>query len=235
MQAQAIAYIGFAGSLNVGEVDLPIAICKESILLGGNYQCVFGRMINIGENVAKSETGGWTDFNQDSCVANPGTVESLVGSGNPEVITYGKGMAIYREGGGMQSAFNNLRESWEDATNQNELWNRTLPVVSCPDDGCGEMVGAVNVNIVWITGAEDDPSYSDAPSEMGDWSYQDPNGETRWNVFVANFALEDNDGGPAPYKKESIYFVPDCVDHVPKGGTGEENVGVLAKVPVLVD
>ena len=54
-------------------------------------------------------------------------------------------------------------------------------------------------------------------------------------MFVASFALEDINGDPAPYKKETIYFVPDCSPHVPTGGTGGENFGVLAKVPVLVD
>jgi len=83
MQAQAIAHIGFAGSLNVGEADLPIAICKESLLLSGFYQCTYGRMINIGESVVNAETGGWTDFNQDGPCggANADTVEGLACGG----------------------------------------------------------------------------------------------------------------------------------------------------------
>lgn len=239
MQARAVAHIGFAGSLNVGEADLPIAICKESLLLFGFYQCNFGRMINIGENVANSETGGWTDFSQDGPCggANADTVESLACSnGNPEVIIYGEDIAT--DGGEIQSAFNALRTCWENSTNQNQPWNLTLPVVTCSGNNigtCEELAGAVNINIVWITGANDDPSYSDAPTAMGDWSYQDPDGEVRWQAFVANFALEDINGDPAPYKKKTIYFLPDCNPHVPTGGTGGENFGVLAKVPVLVD
>ena len=245
MRAEAVAYIGFAGSLNVGEVDLPIAICKESLLTDGNYQCEKGRMINIGENVANSETGGWTDFNQDGCGANAVTVGSLVsGDGNPEVIMYGEDMAT--DGGGIQGAFDLLRNRWIDETNQDQPWNLTLPVVTCTGNnvgGCREVVGAVNIDIVWITGAEDDLLYVDAPMDMYNpntmmpWSGQGLGGEERWQSFVATFNLVDiNDEEEfVPYQRETIYFVPDCNSHVPTGGTGGENFGVLAKVPVLVD
>ena len=63
-QAQAIAYIGFAGTLLPFDVDQPIAICEESILNGsGEYDCSIGRMINSGQNIDSNETGGWTNFN----------------------------------------------------------------------------------------------------------------------------------------------------------------------------
>jgi hypothetical protein len=240
MQAEAIAYIGFAGTLDVGEADQPIVICEESLLLNGAYQCNIGRMINSGQNVASSETGGWSDFNQDSpCQGgtNANAVKGLVcGSGNPEVLRYGEDMAT--NGGQIQSAFNSLRTCWENTTNQNQLWNLTLPVVTCPGNNvgtCQEFVGAVNVNVVWITGAGEDPSYLDAPRAMESWSSADPDGQARWNDFVTYFNLQNVDGSPAPYVKKSIYFLPDCTPHVPSGGNGGANFGVLAKVPVLVN
>jgi hypothetical protein len=41
------------------------------------------------------------------------------------------------------------------------------------------------------------------------------------------------DGSFAPYQKKSIYFVPDCHHQTPRGRTGGENFGILAKIPVL--
>lgn len=242
-QAEAIAYIGFAGTLQPNEVDQPIAICKESLQLGDEYQCSIGRMINSGQNVANSETGGWSDFNQENpCQGgtNANEVKGLVcGGGNPEVIEYGK--AIATNGGEIQSAFNNLITCWKNTTNKENVWDLTLPVVTCPGNNvgtCEEMVGAVNINIIWITEAGDDPSYAKAPQKMttenGVWSSSDPDGKVRWDSFVAYFNLQNVDGGPAPYAKKSIYFLPDCEPHIPTGLTGGENFGVLAKIPVLV-
>lgn len=239
-QAEAIAYIGFAGTLQPNEVDQPIAICKESLRLGDEYQCSIGRMINSGPDITTSETGGWTNFNQDDpCQGgtNANEVKELVcGGGNPEVIEYGKDMAT--NGGEIKSAFNNLIACWENVTNKENVWNLTLPVVTCPGNNvgtCEEMVGAVNINIIWITDKED---YKDAPKKMttenGVWSSDDPVGETRWASFVAYFNLQNVDGSPAPYAKKSIYFLPDCEPHIPAGLTGGENFGVLAKIPVLV-
>jgi hypothetical protein len=31
-----------------------------------------------------------------------------------------------------------------------------------------------------------------------------------------------------------MYFKPNCDPHIPMGGTGGENFGILAKIPVLV-
>jgi hypothetical protein len=101
------------------------------------------------------------------------------------------------------------------------------------------VVGAVTVNIVWITPYEDDPSYSEAPWQMENprtgttWSSNNSNGQVRWNSFVQNFNLKNVDGSPAPYQKRGIYFLPDCDTHQPKGRTGGENFGIMAKIPVL--
>jgi hypothetical protein len=148
-------------------------------------------------------------------------------------------------GGEIQSAFNQLIQCWAAATGKTQPWNVTLPVITCPSNNigtCEEVRGAVNLNIIWITEAGEDPSYSNAPSQMagvgefGSWSSSDPDGQTRWNSFVLHFNLQNvPDGAPAPYVKKSIYFLPDCTPHEPAGGSGGDNFGVLARIPVLVE
>jgi Flp pilus assembly protein TadG len=248
LSADAVAYIGFAGTLLPYDVDQPIAICEESILNDGDeYTCTVGRMINSGQNVATHETGGWTSFSQDdACTGgtNAQEVKDLVcGDGNPEPIMLGKAMAT--NGGDIQSAFNQLIQCWEAATGKTQPWNVTLPVISCPSNNvgtCEELQGAVNLNIIWITEAGEDPSYSNVPTQMAgvgdilDWSPDIPDGQERWADFAQHFNLQNvPDGASAPYVKKSIYFLPDCTPHEPAGVSGGHDFGVLAEIPVLVE
>jgi hypothetical protein len=197
-------------------------------------------MINSGQNVESSETGGWTSFSQDDpCTGgtNAQEVRNLVcGDGNPVGILLGQPMAT--NGGDIQSAFNDLYQCWVNNTSgRTKLWNLSLPVVDCPGNNvgtCEEVKGAVNLNIVWITGAGEDPGYNDAPTQMEGWSNDNPDGAARWNDFVTHFSLQNVDGTPAPYAKKSIYFLPDCTVHEPKGGSGGENFGIPARIPKLV-
>ncbi len=240
--ADATAYIGFAGTLPAYQVDQPIAICEDSILDDNDtYTCNVGRMINSGQDNATNETGGWTSFNQDDDACNGGTnaqeVRSLVcAEGNPATILLGKDMAT--SGGDIQSAFNDLIQCWADNTTKERLWPLVLPVVDCGDQNnvgtCQVVKGAVEVNIVWITGAGEDPGYNDAPTKMELWSNSDPDGAVRWDSFVGYFSLENADGTSAPYAKKSIYFLPSCTHHPPMGTSGGENFGILATIPVLV-
>ena len=248
LTADAVAYIGFAGTLGPGDVDQPIAICREALLQTGEYSCSIGRMINSGQNVESHETGGWTSFSQDDPCAggtNALEVRNLVcSSGNTAMVYLGQPIAT--SGGEIQSAFNQLIQCWETETARVRPWNLTLPVVTCPGNNvgtCEELVGAVNVNIVWITEAGEDPSYSNVPYEMagidgqtGAWSSNgEPDGQVRWSSFATHFNLQNVDGSSAPYQKKSIYFLPDCTPHEPAGQTGGENFGVLAEIPVLVE
>lgn len=240
LQAEAVAYIGYAGKFNPGEIDQPIAICMESIIQpGGAFECNIGRMINSGGNVETSNTGGWTDFNQDNPCSggtNANAVKNAVCSGgNPDEIYGGEDIAT--SGGEIQSAFNQLISCWEAETGKEVPWEIKLVVVTCPGNNvgtCEQVVGAVTVNIVWITGAGNDPGYNDAPTVMGDWSSADPDGQARWNSFVDYFDLQNVDGSPAPYDKKSIYFKPDCDLHIMDSTSGGGNFGVLATIPVLV-
>jgi len=215
--AEAIAYIGFAGTLGPGDADQPIAICQESILQNGAYSCSIGRMINSGSNVASSETGGWTSFSQnDPCTGgtNAQEVTSLVCSGgNPGMITLGDPIAT--NGGEIQSSFTALRNCWINTTGQISSWNLTLPVVTCPGNNvgtCEEVVGAVNINIVWITGPGADPNYTDAPMQMDSWDGSGIGdldgdgltGDDRWASFTAYFHLQNVDVTGAPYQKKAI-------------------------------
>jgi hypothetical protein len=201
-------------------------------------------MITGNQNVAGQESGGWTDFNQDSpCLTgtNAETVRSLIcNAGNPDSIILGQPVAM--NAGYIQNAHGLLRGCWQSFTGETQPWTLTLPVIECPGnsiDSCAGVVGAVTVNIVWITPYEDDPSYSEAPWQMENprtgttWSSNNSNGQVRWNSFVQNFNLKNVDGSPAPYQKRGIYFLPDCDTHQPKGRTGGENFGIMAKIPVL--
>jgi hypothetical protein len=241
--AEAIAYLGYAGTLGPAEVSQPLGICKGSLILDEKYSCTTGRMMTLGELVAGQETGGWTDFSQGPDVQGPNPLEvaSLVTRGeNPDPIILGLPMAM--SGGDIPAAFALLRDRWIDVTGKDDPWRVTLPVVECQGnalDSSASMIGAVRINILWITGPDDDPSYSDAPWVMENprtgstWSSNHPNGQVRWDSFVQHFNLRTVDGSPAPYQKKSVFFLPDCDYHEPAGRTGGENFGVLAKIPVL--
>jgi Flp pilus assembly protein TadG len=236
---EAIAYIGYAGPLAPGDVDQPIAICEDSIKQDDKLTCNIGRFINSGSSVTTHETGGWTSFNQtDPCTGgtNASEMKTLVcGSGNPLSVMYNRLMAT--TGGQDNSVFMKLYDCWKATTGQANLWEMTLPVITCPGNNvgtCENFVGAVKIKVVWINNLND-PSYSKAPTQMEDWSSNDPDGQVRWNSFVQHFNLVNTDGSPAPYAEKSIYFLPDCEEKQPPiGATGGENFGILARYPALV-
>ena len=239
LSTDAIAYIGFAGTLAPLEVDQPIAICSQSILFDGKYSCTVGRMINSGKLVAAHETAGWTDYNQvNPCHGgtNASDVRSLVcGEGNPEPIILLSPVAT--NGGEIASAFKKFSDCWASKTGKTKPWKLTLLVIDCPDNNvgpCERVAGVVTLDIVWITGVGEDPKYDEAPVQMDKWSSPDPDGKARWTSFAKNFGLKNLDNTPAPYEKKSIYFLPDCNPHIPTGRSGGKNFGVLAKIPVLV-
>ncbi len=239
LSADAIAYIGFAGTLAPLEVDQPIAICSQSILSNGKYSCTIGRMINSGKVMAKHETAGWTDYNQvNPCLGgtNANDVRSLVcGEGNSGPIILGASVAT--NGGEISSAFKKFTDCWAAKTGKTKPWKLTLIVIDCPDNNvgpCEKVTGVVTVDIVWITGVGEDPKYNEAPVQMGQWSSNDPDGKVRWDSFAKYFRLKNVDNTLAPYEKKSIYFLPDCSPHIPTGRSGGDNYGILAKIPVLV-
>lgn len=250
---EAVAYIGFAGTLTPWEVDYPIALCENSLLNGGKYECNIGRM--LGDSTV-GQTGMWTDFNQ---VGNPcqggvdskGVTEIICGPketgkpscncgyGNSKPIVFGKRIATTE---GVLDDIDKLRDCWIGLTGMKSLLQMTLPVVRCGTEDsptCQQVVGAVVVNVVWITEIGEDPHYTNAPKDMGDWTSKNtdgtyPPGDKRWESFVTYFNLRLNNGTPTPYAKKTVYFLPDCTPHEPSGVSGGKNFGILAKIPVLV-
>ena len=244
--ATAVGYIGFAGSFEKYELEQPIAICYESVTsidANGNvvFDCNNGRMINSGTDPTTSNSGGWTDFDQSGdCtgVNKTGLIDVMTCdafSGNLDNIVGG---TLETGGGQVQTVYDTFSDCWVLKTGKVIPWEIKLPVVMCPGNNvgnCSEFVGGIVVEIVWITGGGEDPSYNNAPTQMDNWSSSDPDGTIRWASFVNHFGLKNVDGSDAKYAKKSIYFKPSCDATIPSGGTGGANLGVLARIPVLVD
>jgi Flp pilus assembly protein TadG len=248
VSAEAVAYIGFAGKLNPEEVDQPIAVCRQSIVdAADNYTCNTGRMSNSGSNAETHNTSAWTNFSQPCDTASSSSVRPLVcAEGNPRPLIFGIGAGT--TGGEEATSHKDLRDCFGPAT-RTTPWNMTLPVIDCPGNNpsnCATVLGAVNVDIVWISdndasgdesklATEDFPPSSMGPTVFGTWTC--PSGYTRvqcWDNFVQFFHLKNVDGIDATYARRSIYFLPSCDVHEPTGLSGGQNYGILAKIPVLV-
>ena len=241
LNAEAIAYIGFAGKLQPMEVDQPIGICKQAVEDQlGNYTCNTGRMLNSGANNATRNTAGWTNFSQPCETANANEMKSLICSqGNPYTISFGEGIGAT---GGVQNVTLAALRDCFGPTTRTEPWNMTLPVIDCPGNNvsnCATVVGAVNIDIVWISDKDDLEKDDFPPASMGDWSCPaatcGSDRECCWNDFVTHFNLKNVDDLTATYAKKSIYFLPDCTPHEPTGSSGGQNFGIQAKTPVLVN
>ncbi|MCG6657307.1 hypothetical protein HOP52_05910 [Halomonas campisalis] len=248
VSARSVAYIGFAGKLNPEDVDQPIALCESALRDpdSGNYSCDVGRFIPDGD-----KTGGWTNFeHDDSGATDANELRDLIcGEGNENEMYYGEDIAT--NNGQVQSAFTALYDCWVDATEREITWTLTLPVIDCSDgiSPSNTLVGAVTVHIVWMINHNQPLSQIDqyAPQQMslapdsedaewpGDWTNDSSSGTTRWESFVQRFSLKNQNDEDADWRRQSIYFLPSCDYHEPKGQTGGENFGILARIPVLVD
>jgi hypothetical protein len=242
LNANAVAYIGFAGSVPPFTVDQPIALCEQFLKVDDHYSCNVGRMIS--EN---DETGGWTNFVQpqeigDNCgQTNPGSLNPLLCAGNPTELVFNK--LIGTNNGMIETVFDNFKDDcWnKDEDPRTTPLNATLPVVDCLSGDlsqpCEEkVIAVVNVDIIWVQRKEKDP----APRKMqnGEDSYWECDaGWTDaqcWSDFVTEFGLKDSNGDPAELTKNAIYFLPNCDVHKPVGTSGGQNFGILAEIPVLV-
>lgn len=202
--AEAVAYIGFAGTLGPGEVDAPIAICKQKLLEIGNgkFNCTEGSFINDAAGGQDEETGLWTSFEQhldpedpygeplgDPCSGgtNASEVKPLVNDGvcndggddggaNSGMLWYGKPMET--NNGQIDAAFNIFYNCWADKTGKITPLAMRLPVVDCTGDPttCAPLVGSVGVLVIWVT---QKPNYKDLPSHM---EVHDGVNNTIWDV-----------------------------------------------------
>lgn len=245
--ATAIAYIGFAGDLAPGDVDQPIAICRESILdADGAFTCGVGRMLNSGGNPLGHQTGGWTNFSQPCQTASDSSVRPLIcASGNLSTLSMGQGMGTVN--GTQGNIYSDLYDCWKNNAAldtdgdkwPDKFWPLTLPVVTCPDNNignCSILVGAVEVNVVWMT-KQDKNQFREVPMKMENWTCPAGyTGQQCWTDFADHFNLEDVlNKSSAAYEDKTIYFLPDCTIHEPTGQSGGDNFGFLSKYPVLVD
>jgi Flp pilus assembly protein TadG len=265
LQAEAVGYIGFAGTLFPEDVDQPIAICRQAITdADGNYSCNTGRMIDSGGGTTHN-TAAWSNFSQPCQTASAQSVRPLICSGgNPDTLFYGNGMGTT---GGMQdNVYRDLRDCWLNDPDLAkdwrgypiEVWPLRLPVIDCPGNNpgpCSQLVGVVEVSVVFVKESGADPQWTDIPLQMEGWECslwvaagrpENINALTStqrqqcWSEFGTEFNLQTANGTsvgtltPSDLQK-TMFFLPSCEAHEPAGNTGGQNFGVLARVPVLVD
>jgi len=197
--ADAIAWLGYASYIAKGDVDLPLALCVDSIEEDGtpNVDCTIGRRINSGNNEESSNTGGWTSFEQDGdkCIsANKTTVASAFKCVDPNdpnnsnnyenpYIEFGHPMAAI--GGQTSPVYADIIDCWK-TMHGSQMWPVVVPLVICEGKNvgtCPVVVGVAEVDIVFMSGANEGSAKPDtAPFSMSkddddcddcDWNYTD--------------------------------------------------------------
>ena len=249
-----MAYRGFVDSIPPDTIDVPIAICMESITDdGGAYNCNIGRMFN-----QDIETAAWTDYNQDeepvcSAPKKSDIDDAICSEESPQI----DGELISTTNGVVDDTFKKLIDCWETNTNKTEAWKVIMPVVECGDSkpNCKEVVGAVELYILLIVrnaytqGAnayDEVPASFEAippPNDIPAWSAEGKVGLDRWKSFVDQFGLQDVETGSPEtdeeyesfYKLKTIYFLPSCEEVELSGTSGGLPFNVFSDIPVLVD
>ena len=203
LEAEAIAYIGFAGKLEPDKLDKPIAICQQAIKdeITEEYSCNKGRMINSGSECASHNSAGWTNFSQSPCeTANANSLKEIIDpnccdcSSSP-MLDYYEGIGT--TGGEVEVAFDRFYNCWKqgkvalDPNNPDALtnidsdedgwpdypWRLRLPVVDCPGNNvgnCSTLLGTVTIDVVWIT-RTDKNQFNEVPLKMNYWVSDDVN------------------------------------------------------------
>ena len=252
LKTEAVAYIGFEGTMPPKGFDQPIAICYESIK---EDWCNIGRMINSGNDPSTSNTAAWTNFmqpcdNSGGNTANGPTVNPLIcANGNPNAVTFMIGMGTTN--GMDNNVMANMKTCWwNKSAHGTKAWPITLPIVSCPDNSisnCAIVLGAVRVNVLWINDNNDRLEDSGVPNSFypttiagisgyGAWTSPDSaRAIPSWDSFTSHFHLRNQTGASAEYGNKAIYFLPECEILDRAGTTGGVFSNVLAKYPVLVN
>jgi Flp pilus assembly protein TadG len=189
MGAEAIAYIGFAGTTEPGQVDQPIALCSRSIIdTGGEFTCSRARMLNSSGG-ADGNTAAWTNFTQDPCAtASASSVRPYSGCPHDVVpgLTFGMGMGT--TGGTIDNALREVEDCWNSLgldTNGDGLpdqgWELTLPVINCSGNNpgnCETLLGVVDVEVLWVKRNNGFNDLGDIPLDMTS-NFSDP--PTSWS------------------------------------------------------
>ena len=179
VSAEAVGYIGFAGTINPKELDLPLALCEDSILVDNKYSCNIGRMINSGSDDGTNDTGRWTNFasgpddDPTSCEpqadidhvdnADFTAMEGKMCEGelNTDPIYGGEELSTDN---GEKTVLAMIYYCFDTKYNKNTPWEVTLPVIDCSSNpGCAIVKGAVTVTIIWVIDSKD---YAEAPIAM---------------------------------------------------------------------
>lgn len=284
VRSKAVAYLGFPGGFQPGEIDMPIVICKESIAGWGDddLSCGIARLIHSGQASGNLDfnSGAWTNYSSGcelsfSAGNNPGGLQYILSDmtgeckvPNPTAISG----SVSTGGGQTNVGFSEVGDCLKfpafvsgNEDPRTEPWNITILVVDCEGSnnpsGCLSVVGAVNIDIVLITGtfpSAEGQKYQDVPYEMQDPRKGDDNkgpfkqeaysdidfndGRERWKAFVDHFDLKvinQSTGEKVPahdnYYQKTIYAVPSCTKVEKKGISGGPNFGTLAEVPVIVN
>jgi hypothetical protein len=237
--AEAVAYIGFAGTLGEDEVGSPIAICMQALRQANNsYDCTFGRFINDAAGGQDEETGMWTSLEQflgdngepegwevgeDACdnfpggAANTPEVRPLIqGCGedgvNDNFLYLGMGLQV--NNGQISSAFQDFYECYQNATDEPsdpQYLTMTLPVIDCVDDPttCAPLVGAIEVYVIHVTW---NPDYGNMPTSKPEITATD-NPDPEGNPVVVVYEAWAPPDVPEGTENPEEYIWNDFADH----------------------
>lgn len=187
--ATAVAYVGFAGDIGDGEIDIPVALCEEFIETGsGGYACGQPVMYENGE------TAMWTNLlqsdppNPDSCPTTyTGAITDAISDGNSGTLALGGALGVLN--GINDAAFKALHDKWvpisTTADGDRRAISATFPVVSCIDDvsgleenTCAVLTHAVEVKVLWLNDQENvKAAAKDTPNEYYDYHVDDEGNE----------------------------------------------------------
>ena len=122
------------------------------------------------------------------------------------------------------------------------------------DNLCDHCEKEVGINQVWVKESSADPHWTDIPLQVAGWecsswdtagrpnniNFTDSDGrQDCWKEFAGEFNLRTADGtsvGNLTHSQvqKTIFFLPSIEYHEPRGTTGGENFGIMARIPVLV-
>ena len=263
MAAHAVAWIGFAATVPPGDIDMPIAICKQALQdASGNYNCHVGRFINSAGG-GTGNTGAWTNFTQtlpdgtgDCQQTSANDVKGYVNGTDPiPGATFGASLGTTN--GNDAVLISLLYDRWKPGSAwPTQPYHMRLLIIDCegypgPVLSCSKIVGVVDLNMIWMNKTPTN-KYQNAPRTMfhpepteanpdagHQWTCTSTDDEACWHQFVDEFDLKTADGRPAysssdGYMDHTLYFLPSCKVDISTGGTGGQPSNVLAKYAKLV-